>query len=55
MPSLREIIGGLSKTLEPSVDWMELVRDLEARISIQPPEIDFSIRHIAAKASEPTC
>jgi hypothetical protein len=44
MPSLREILDGFSKTLDPAVDWMELVRDLEARISIQPPEFDFSMR-----------
>jgi GNAT superfamily N-acetyltransferase len=44
MPSLREIFDGLSKTLDPSVDWMELVRDLEAQIYIQHPAFDFSKR-----------
>jgi ribosomal protein S18 acetylase RimI-like enzyme len=44
MPILREILDGLSKTHDSSVDWMELVRDLEAQISIQPPAFDFSVR-----------
>lgn len=44
MPILREILDGLSKTLDSSVDWMELVRDLEAQISIQPPALDFFVR-----------
>lgn len=44
MPSLREILDGLCKTRDSSVDWMELVRDLEAQISIQPPESDFCVR-----------
>jgi ribosomal protein S18 acetylase RimI-like enzyme len=44
MHSLREILDGLSKTIDPSVDWMELVRDLEAQISIQPPALNFSMR-----------
>jgi ribosomal protein S18 acetylase RimI-like enzyme len=44
MPLLSEILDGLSKTLDPAVDWMELVRNLEDRISIQHPTIDFSTR-----------
>lgn len=44
MPTIREILDGLSKPLDPSVDWMELVRDLEAPISMPAPEIDFSGR-----------
>ena len=44
MHALREILEGLSKTLDPSVDWMELVRDLDAPIPMHVPEIDFSRR-----------
>lgn len=44
MSRLREILDAISRPLNPSIDWMELVRDLVAPISIQAPEIDFSIR-----------
>jgi hypothetical protein len=32
MHTLREIPDGLTRTLDLSVDWMELVRDVEAPI-----------------------
>ena len=44
MSRFREILDAISRPLNPSIDWMELVRDLDAPISIQPPGIDFSIR-----------
>ena len=44
MPALREILDGLSRTLDPSEDWIELVRDLEAPISMAVPEFEFSKR-----------
>jgi GNAT superfamily N-acetyltransferase len=44
MPRLREILDAMSRPLDPSVDWVEFVRDLEAPISIQVPGIDFSPR-----------
>jgi hypothetical protein len=34
MHTLREIPDGLTRTLDLSVDWMELVRDVEAPISM---------------------
>jgi GNAT superfamily N-acetyltransferase len=39
----------MSRPLDPSVDWMELVRDLEAPISIQAPGTNFSIRWATKK------
>ncbi len=44
MASLREIFDGLSKARDPSVDWMELVRDLEAPIALRLPPCAFSMR-----------
>ncbi len=44
MPTLCEIFDGLSKTLDPSVDWMELARDLEAPIAMPAFGMNFSKR-----------
>jgi GNAT superfamily N-acetyltransferase len=49
MPRFRDILDAMSRPLDPSVDWMELVRDLEAPISIQAPGTDFSIRWATKK------
>jgi GNAT superfamily N-acetyltransferase len=44
MRTLREILEGLSRPIDNSADWIELVRDLEDPINIHPPEIEFTVR-----------
>lgn len=44
MPRLREILDAMSRPLDPSVDWVEFVRDLEAPIFFQVPGIGFTTR-----------
>lgn len=44
MVSLRQFIEGLCSKPELAKDWIELVRDLDAPISIEKPDIEFSRR-----------
>jgi GNAT superfamily N-acetyltransferase len=49
MPTLRKILNGFSKSLQPSEDWIELVRDLQAPVSLDAPKIVFSRRWAESK------
>lgn len=44
MRTLGEIFEGLSKPLDNSADWIELVRNLEDPINVRRPEIEFTVR-----------
>lgn len=44
MPTLRQILNGLTANGNDSENWIELVRNLGEPISITPPEIHFSER-----------
>jgi GNAT superfamily N-acetyltransferase len=44
MPTLRQILDGLTANGNDSENWIELVRDLSEPISMAPPEIEFSKR-----------
>jgi GNAT superfamily N-acetyltransferase len=44
MPSLRQILDGLTTEVGNSENWLELIRDLSEPIALQSPEINFSKR-----------
>ena len=44
MPTLRQILDGLTANGKNSENWLELVRDLNEPISLRKPEINFSKR-----------
>jgi GNAT superfamily N-acetyltransferase len=49
MPTLRQILDGLTAKANDSQNWLELVRDLREPIAIQPPEINLSQRWAESK------
>jgi GNAT superfamily N-acetyltransferase len=49
MPTLRQILDGLTAKANDSQNWLELVRDLSEPIAIQPPEINLSQRWAESK------
>ena len=49
MPTLRQILDGLTVKANDSQNWLELVRDLSELIVIQPPEINLSQRWAESK------
>jgi GNAT superfamily N-acetyltransferase len=49
MSKLRDILESKAKPLEPSVDWIELVRYLDDPVSTPAPETDFSARWAGKK------
>jgi hypothetical protein len=44
MPTLRQILDGLTANANDSESWIELVRDLSEPIARQSPKINFSKR-----------